>query len=201
MLTAPLVILAALAWLGLLFGAALWGERRPGAFEKHWRYVYALSLAVYCTSWTFFGTVTQALRSGWAIPPTFVGTIALYLLGFGLLRKLVALARERHSTSLADLIATRLGKSSMLAAAVTLVAVLGIVPYIALQLKAVTMSYGLLNAGVVWKSGGAWTVALQGTNLTDKNYLTTGYVLPTLGVRTGFYGAPRQVSLSVKYEF
>jgi iron complex outermembrane receptor protein len=61
--------------------------------------------------------------------------------------------------------------------------------------------YGLLNAGVVWKTGGAWTVALQGTNLTDKQYLTTGYVLPTLGVRTGFHGAPRQVSLSVKYEF
>ncbi|MGH8029131.1 MAG: hybrid sensor histidine kinase/response regulator, partial [Arenimonas sp.] len=145
MLTAPLVILAALAWLGLLFGAALWAERRPDALARHWRYVYALSLAVYCTSWTFFGTVTQALRSGWAIPPTFIGTIALYVLGFGLLRKLVALARERHSTSLADLIATRLGKNSMLAAAVTLVAVLGIVPYIALQLKAVTMSYGLLT--------------------------------------------------------
>ncbi|MGH8029132.1 MAG: TonB-dependent receptor, partial [Arenimonas sp.] len=61
--------------------------------------------------------------------------------------------------------------------------------------------YGLLNAGVVWRTGGAWTVALQGTNLTDKDYLTTGYVIPSLGVRTGFHGAPRQVSLSVKYEF
>jgi iron complex outermembrane recepter protein len=61
--------------------------------------------------------------------------------------------------------------------------------------------YGLVNAGVVWKTGGAWTLSLQGTNLTDKHYLTTGYVIPSLGVRTGFYGAPRQVSLSARFEF
>ena len=62
--------------------------------------------------------------------------------------------------------------------------------------------YGLLSAGVVWNSGGAWSVALQGTNLTDKEYLTTGYNLNrALGVYTGFYGAPRQYSLSVRYDF
>jgi len=61
--------------------------------------------------------------------------------------------------------------------------------------------YGLLGAGIIWKSGGPWTVSLQGSNLTDKEYLTTGYVIPSTGVRTGFYGNPRQVSLSVRYEF
>jgi iron complex outermembrane receptor protein len=61
--------------------------------------------------------------------------------------------------------------------------------------------YGLVNAGVIWKSGGAWSVSLQGTNLTDKQFLTTGYVIPSLGVRTGFYGAPRQYALSVRYSF
>ena len=145
MLTDPLVIGAGLLWLGLLFGTALLAERRPGLLKKQWPAVYSLSLAVYCTSWTFYGTVTQAQRSGWAIPPTFLGTILLYLLGFGFLLKLLRLAREHNSTSLADLIATRLGRSSWLAAAVTFVAVLGIVPYIALQLKAVAMSYGLLT--------------------------------------------------------
>jgi PAS domain S-box-containing protein len=145
MLSDLTVISAGLLWLGLLFGAALWGERRAGLLSRHWGVVYALSLAVYCTSWTFYGTVTQAARSGWPIPPTFVGTILLYALGFALLLKLVRLARTYNATSLADLIATRLGRDGWLAAAVTLVAVLGMLPYIALQLKAVAMSYGLMT--------------------------------------------------------
>ena len=81
MLTDAFVIGAGLLWLGLLFGTALWAERRPGLLARQWPVVYSLSLAVYCTSWTFYGTVTQAQRSGWAIPPTFLGTILLYLLG------------------------------------------------------------------------------------------------------------------------
>ena len=145
MLSDPLVVIAALLWLGLLFGAAIWAERRPQLLGRHWSIVYSLSLAVYCTSWTFYGTVTQAQRSGWPIPPTFIGTILLYAFGFGFLRRLHRIAREQNSTSLADLVATRLGKNSSLAAAITFVAVLGIIPYIALQLKAVTMSYGLLT--------------------------------------------------------
>ena len=61
--------------------------------------------------------------------------------------------------------------------------------------------YGLLGAGVIWRTGGAWTFSLQGSNLTDKAYLTTGYVIPSTGVRTGFYGNPRQWSLSARYDF
>jgi iron complex outermembrane recepter protein len=61
--------------------------------------------------------------------------------------------------------------------------------------------YGVLNAGLIWRSGGPWSVSLQGTNLTDKTYRTTGYVIPALGVRTGFYGPPRQYTLSVRYSF
>ncbi len=145
MLSQSLVIGAALLWLAILFGVALWGERRSRGDGWRWRTVYALSLAVYCTSWTFYGTVTQAARSGWWMPPTFVGTIVLYVLGFVVVERLVRLAREHDSTSLADLVATRLRRSSWVAAAVTLVAVLGMVPYLALQLKAVAMSHGLLT--------------------------------------------------------
>ncbi len=61
--------------------------------------------------------------------------------------------------------------------------------------------YGLISAGVIWRTGGPWTLSLQGTNLADEEYLTTGYVIPALGVRTGFYGAPRQYSLSARYDF
>jgi hypothetical protein len=87
-----------------------------GVFAQHWRHVYALSLAVHCTSWTFYGTVTQAARYGWPLPPTFVGAILFYALARGFMVRLVKLARETNATSLADLIATRLGKDAWLAA-------------------------------------------------------------------------------------
>ena len=145
MLSIGIVVLAGLLWLGVLFGSALYAERHPRVLAVQWPYIYALSLAVYCTSWTFFGTVTQAARYGWPLPPTFVGTILLYVFGAFLLVRLVRMARESNATSLADLIATRLGKDGWLAATVTLVAALGLIPYIALQLKAVAMSFALLT--------------------------------------------------------
>ncbi|MEZ5462472.1 NahK/ErcS family hybrid sensor histidine kinase/response regulator [Dokdonella sp.] len=155
------IIAAGLLWLGLLFGAAVLGDRRPQIFARHWAVIYALSLAVYCTSWTFYGTVTQASRSGWWLPPTFVGTILIYVFGFGLLIRLVEIARANNISSLADLVAIRLGRSPVLAALVTAVAVIGIVPYIALQLKSVAMSYGMLVrrqdlAASAWQDSALW---------------------------------------------
>lgn len=155
MLSATVVIVASLGWLLLMFAVALWAERRPGLLAARWPQVYALSLAVYCTSWTFFGTVTQAGRYGWPLPPTFVGTLLLYVLAAGLLVRMVKLSRSLNATSLADLIASRLGKDPWLAATVTLVAALGLIPYIALQLRAVTSGFELLvgrgaDAGQPW---------------------------------------------------
>src|SRR5688572_20897947 len=147
MLSVTVVVSAALLWLGLLFGTALYAERNPRVLAGQWRYVYALSLAVYCTSWTFFGTVTQAARYDWPLPPTFVGTLLLYAFAAVAMQRLVKLAHASNATSIADLIATRLGKDAWLAATVTLVAALGLIPYIALQLKAVAMSYALLTRG------------------------------------------------------
>ncbi|MGN6227048.1 MAG: PAS-domain containing protein [Dyella sp.] len=152
MLSTPLIAAAALLWLGLLFGVALLGERRPQLFEKRWAIVYALSLAIHCTSWTFYGTVTQASRSGWWLPPTFVGAILMYLLAVTVLRRLVQLAREYNAGSIADLVSVRLGRHAGLAALVTAVIIIGIVPYIALQLKAVAMSYAMLNRGQLAES-------------------------------------------------
>ncbi len=158
MLSLVTVALAGLAWLALMFGAALYGERRPTAFARHWRHVYALSLAVHCTSWTFYGTVTQAARYGWPLPPTFVGAILFYALAMGVMVRLVRLARETNATSLADLIAARLGRDAWLAATVTLVAALGLIPYIALQLKAVAMSFGMITSRAVdaGQGGSPW---------------------------------------------
>ncbi|MGV8940099.1 MAG: PAS-domain containing protein [Lysobacter sp.] len=156
MLSFTVVALASLAWLGLMFGAALYAERHPTIFARHWRHVYALSLAVHCTSWTFYGTVTQAARYGWPLPPTFLGAILLYALAVGFMVKLVRLARETNATSIADLIATRLGKDAWLAATVTLVAALGLIPYIALQLKAVAMSFAMLTTSQAGGTVPAW---------------------------------------------
>ncbi|MGN0859000.1 MAG: PAS-domain containing protein [Stenotrophomonas sp.] len=143
------VALAGVAWLVLMFAAAMYGERRPNVLAGHWRHVYALSLAVHCTSWTFYGTVTQAARHGWWVPPTLVGAIVFTLLAAPFMSWLVKLARESNATSLADLIAARLGRDAWLAAVVTAVATLGMVPYIALQLKAVAMSFSMITSGQV----------------------------------------------------
>jgi len=168
MLSIGVVVTAATLWLALLFATAVYAERHSGVLARHWRHVYALSLAVHCTSWTFYGTVTQAARYGWPLPPTFVGAILFYALAVFFLIRLVRLARESNATSLADLIATRLGKDPWLAATVTLVAALGLIPYIALQLQAITQSFATLTVGAVhagdappppWRDG-AFYVAL-----------------------------------------
>ncbi len=145
-LTTTTVAMAGVAWLGLLFLVAVAGERYRGALNRFWPVVYALSLAVYCTAWTFYGVTTQTAQNGWPIPPTFVGTILIFLLGFGFLKRLAHLSKAENSTSIADFVASRFGKSSTLAALITGVAVVGIVPYISLQLKAVGMSVEALTA-------------------------------------------------------
>jgi Na+/proline symporter/signal transduction histidine kinase len=156
MSSATLLIGGALLWIGLLFAAAVYGERRPLGFSTRWSWVYALSLAVYCTSWTFYGTVTQAMRHGWWVPPTFVGTILLYVLAWPLLVRLVEEARARNSTSIADLLASRFDKSAAIAALATGIALIGLVPYIALQLKAVAQSFDLLAGELFGGTPSGW---------------------------------------------
>lgn len=151
-----LLVCGAALWVGLLFAAAVYGERRPQGLARRWAWIYALSLAVYCTSWTFYGTVTQAMRHGWWVPPTFVGTILLYLLAWPMLERLVDEARRRNSTSIADLLASRFGKSTGVAALATGIALIGLVPYIALQLKAVAQSFDLLASALFTETPRGW---------------------------------------------
>src|SRR3546814_13365084 len=114
MLSIGVVVLAAVLWLGVLFGTALYGERHPAVLARHWRHVYALSLAVHCTSWSFYGTVTQATRDGWPLPPTFLGAIAFYSRAVGFIVRLVRLARATNANSLDYLVATPLGQKPWL---------------------------------------------------------------------------------------
>ncbi|HEY8586808.1 MAG TPA: PAS domain-containing hybrid sensor histidine kinase/response regulator [Rhodanobacter sp.] len=142
-----LLVGVSLLYVGLLFGVAYAGDRRP-LYPRQPRLrpiIYSLALAVYCSSWTFFGAVGTAARDGLAYLPIYLGPILLFVFGFGLMRRLAQVVRERNITSIADFIGARFGKSHGLAALVALIAVVAVVPYIALQFKAVAMSYGVLR--------------------------------------------------------
>ncbi len=131
---------AATLYLGALFWLAAWRDRQ-GPVEG-WLYrqagsIYGLSLAVYCSSWTFFGGVGTAATNGLDYLPIYLGPILVFTLGFGLVRKILAQAKAQHSTSIADFLSARYGKSASLAALVTVIATCGTLPYMALQLDAV----------------------------------------------------------------
>ncbi|MFC5527613.1 NahK/ErcS family hybrid sensor histidine kinase/response regulator [Rhodanobacter ginsengisoli] len=142
-----LLLLVSLLYVGLLFVVAYAGDRRP-LYPRQPRLrpiVYSLALAVYCSSWTFYGAVGTAARDGLAYLPIYLGPILLFVFGFGLLRRLLQMVRQRNITSIADFIAARFGKSHGLAALVAVIAVIAVVPYIALQFKAVATSFGVLS--------------------------------------------------------
>jgi len=145
-----LLLLVSLLYVGVLFVVAYAGDRRP-LYPRQPRLrpiVYSLALAVYCSSWTFYGAVGTAARGGLAYLPIYLGPILLFVFGFGFLRRLLQVVRQRKITSIADFIAARFGKSHGLAALVAVIAVVAVVPYIALQFKAVALSYGVLGGGV-----------------------------------------------------
>src|SRR5687768_18130217 len=119
------LLLVSLAYVGGLFLVAWWGDRTR-FYPSNTQYralIYSLALAVYCSSWTFYGAVGSAARSGLSYLPIYLGPILLFVFGFGLLERLVVVAKERNVTSIADFIASRFGKSHALAALVTLIAV------------------------------------------------------------------------------
>src|SRR6201996_4896401 len=139
------VIAVALGYIGLLFLVASYGDR-PRRADRPRLLIYPLSLAISCTSWTFFGSVGLASRTGYDFLTIYIGPMLMIGLGFPLLIRIVRLAKGQNITSIADLIAARYGKSQAVAATVALIAIVGIVPYIALQLKAVSASVGTILA-------------------------------------------------------
>ena len=148
MLSPALVIGASFVYLLLLFAVASFGDWRAAQgrsiIANPW--TYALSLAVYCTAWTYFGSVGRAASGGIWFLPIYLGPTLAMVMGWLVVRKMIRIAKTYRITSIADFIGSRYGKSPLLAGLVTLIAVVGIVPYIALQLKAVSAGYGLLTA-------------------------------------------------------
>lgn len=147
MLDRWVILLTSLAYLGTLFAIAWWGDRRAENGRSVIRnpLIYTLSIAVYCTSWTFYGAVGSAARSGPEYLPIYLGPTLVFLGWWFVLRKIVRIGKVHRITSIADFISSRYGKSSGMSVLVTLVAIAFVMPYIALQLKAVATSWTVLS--------------------------------------------------------
>src|SRR6266480_2031817 len=155
MLQGWIVIAFALGYIGLLFVIASYGDRTPrfGREGRSRRFIYPLSLAIYCTSWTFFWSVGLASRTGFDFLTIYLGPILVIGFCSPLIMRIVRLAKAQNITSIADFIAARYGKAQTVAAAVALIAIIGTIPYIALQLKAVSASLGTILAPIGPASG------------------------------------------------
>ncbi|MGR6832539.1 PAS domain-containing hybrid sensor histidine kinase/response regulator [Aliivibrio wodanis] len=175
-----IVVPVSLAYLGLLFLIAWYGDRQKGWLAQYRPWIYSLSIAVYCTSWTFYGTVGQATSNPWSFLPIYLAPIFVFVFAWRFLARIILIAKREHITSIADFIAARYGKSQGLAGVITIIAVVGILPYIALQLRGITMGLDLVapnlaldlgyqDGHISWFVGGALAVftILFGTRHID----------------------------------
>ncbi|MFD1914302.1 ATP-binding protein [Halodurantibacterium flavum] len=188
-----ILVLVCLAYVALLFLVAFLVERRAEAARIGWlrsSVIYTLSLSIYCTAWTFYGAVGYAVRSGLEFLTIYLGPTIVFVGWWWVLRKMVRIGRIHRVTSIADLISARYGKSNLLGVIVTVLAVVGITPYIALQLQSVTLSFAVfaaetpewapadVNATAVWVAGGlALFTILFGTRNLDSNEQHHGVVI------------------------
>jgi Na+/proline symporter/nitrogen-specific signal transduction histidine kinase len=176
-----IVIISALAYFGVLFSIAYYSDRKAnkGKSIVSNPYVYALSMAVFCTAWTFYGSVGRAASNGVGFLPIYLGpslTAPLWLL---ILRKIIIISKRERITSIADFISARYGKSAKLGVLATVVAVVGIIPYISIQLKAIATSFEVLTQ-----------THLISEVITETIFLDTShYVTILLGIFTILFGA------------
>lgn len=170
-----IVIPVSLLYLMMLFMIAWYGDRH-GTWLTKWRpWIYSLSIAVYCTSWTFYGTVGQASSNPWSFLPIYLAPMIAFTCCWRVIARLILIAKREHITSIADFIAARYGKSQGVAVAVTLIAVIGVLPYIALQLRGIMMGVEVLAPDLT---------SLYGR----ENDLTSWFVVGALAVFTMLFG-------------
>lgn len=144
MLPVSVVLITAILYLLIVFSIAARGEKRPQADRPQpWR--YTLALGVHCTTWAFYGTVTQTANYGWWFAPTYLGGILFFLFAHRLMLHILTVVKQQNFTSIADLIGARYGKSQFLSAFVAIIALIALVPYIALQLRAITASFAAIT--------------------------------------------------------
>ncbi|MCF2870296.1 ATP-binding protein [Octadecabacter sp. G9-8] len=158
MISFNLLVFVSIAYVVFLFAVAFAAERRAAMGKTAWlrsSAIYTLSLSIYCTAWTFYGAVGYAARSGLEFLTIYLGPTLVMIGWWWLVRKLVRIGRTQRLTSIADLISSRFGKSTFLGVLVTVLAIVGTTPYIALQLQSVTQSIAVFAAssGEVWEAG------------------------------------------------
>ncbi|WP_207478439.1 PAS domain-containing hybrid sensor histidine kinase/response regulator [Arenibaculum pallidiluteum] len=175
------VLSISILYIAFLFAIAWYGDRKDsaGSSQRRSPVLYTLSLGVYCTSWTFYGAVGRAASDGWGFFAIYAGPIAALILGRRVLEKMVRIAKSENVVSIADFIAARYGKSQALAALVTVTAVVGLMPYVALQLKAITISFEAL---VGHEAGGLTSSLPGGTTLLTAVSMAVFAIL--FGIRT-----------------
>ena len=192
MLRDSVVISVACAYLGLLFAIAYYADRRAdrGRSIIANPYIYSLSLAVYATAWTFYGSVGRAVSTGVGFLPIYIGPTLMCTLWWILLRKMILISKVHRITSLADFIASRYGKSAIVAGLVTVIAVIGILPYISLQLKAISTAFRIVHSHDV-----VLRAARDGSFLAD----TAFYVALVLAAFTIIFGT-RHLDAAERHE-
>ena len=156
MVTSSNLLSLALLYICILFAVAWYADRHASRDDrKHWfsssgwrGVVYALSLAVYCSSWTFYGAVGSATESAWSHAPIYLGPILMFVLGWPVIKRMLAVGARHRVTSIADYFGARYGKRQSLAILVTLVATAAVLPYIALQFKALAQAWAIVGGSV-----------------------------------------------------
>ncbi|SDD10907.1 ATP-binding protein [Ruegeria marina] len=186
------LVAVCLCYVVLLFGVAFAADRWASTSRSTWLrspLVYTLSLSIYCTAWTFYGAVGYAARSGLEFVTIYLGPTLVMIGWWWGLRKLVRVGRSQRVTSVADLISSRYGKSNTLAVCVTILAVIGVTPYISLQLQSITLSFNIFaeadpGESYVEQSSAFWVAAglavfaiLFGTRNLDTNERHHGVVI------------------------
>ncbi|MEH6445168.1 MAG: PAS-domain containing protein, partial [Oceanospirillaceae bacterium] len=170
-----LLVSVSLGYISLLFLLAhLGGKYRHSIGANNHRIIYALSLGVYCTSWGFLGTAAQAANGSFTYISLYLGPVLLFIFGWGFIQRIIKISLKLNITSIADLLSARFGKSQKLAIIITLVALIGTMPYIALQLKAIVYSYQILQES---QDLPAWQLGLI------VSLILTGFTI-LFGVRT-----------------
>ena len=146
MLQGWVIVIVSFAYIGFLFAIAFYADKRAdqGRSLISTPYIYALSLGVYATAWTFYGSVGRAVTDGVGFLPIYLGPTLMMILWWFVVRKMIRISKINRITSLADFVASRYGKSALLGGLVTVIAVVGILPYISLQLKAISTSFQIL---------------------------------------------------------
>ena len=183
MLSANLVLAAALAYVAILFTVAFVGDQRARQGRLGWLQsplIYTLSISIYCTSWTFYGAVGSAARNGLEFATIYLGPTLVFVGWWFFLRKLMRIGQLHRITSIADMISSRFGKSAAIAALVTLIAVAASTPYIALQLKAMTDSFQVIS--------GAGADGLQGLRSGQTNFALAFWIAAGMALFTILFG-------------